>query len=316
MQLTAQKRDLLSIGDLTSQDLRDVLDLAYRMKQGQVYRSLAGKSIALLFEKPSLRTRVSFEVAMYQLGGHSLTLTKQEVGLGEREPVADVARTLSRYVNAVIIRNASHAIQREMALYATVPVINALSDDEHPCQALADVLTIFEKKGDLSGVTVAFVGDGNNVSGSLALACTKAGAAFRIASPAAYTLKKHVVAQAEASAAESGGSITLLQDPRAAVVNADVVYTDVWVSMGFENEREQRMKAFQPYQVTSALLDLARPDCVFMHDLPARPGQEIAPGLLDDPRSVVFDQAENRLHAQKAVLALLLGGEETTFRPS
>lgn len=313
MQLTAQKRDLLSISDLTSQDVCDILDLAVSMKQGQAYRSLAGQSIALLFEKPSLRTRVSFEVAMHQLGGHALTLTKQEVGLGEREPVADVARTLSRYVHAIVIRNAVHATQKEMARYASVPVINALSDYEHPCQALADILTIYEKKGDLTGVTVAFVGDGNNVSGSLALACAKMGAAFRIASPAGYALKQGVLAEVQAAAAASGGSITLLQDPRTAVADADVVYTDVWVSMGFEHEREQRLKAFQSYQVTPSLLDLARPDCIFMHDLPARPGQEISPGLLEDPRAVVFDQAENRLHAQKAVLALLLGARETDF---
>ena len=246
-------------------------------------------------------------MAMQQLGGHTIFLSQSEVGLGEREPVADVARVLSRYVHCITVRTFSQSLLEELSHYASVPVINALTDEEHPCQALADLQTIVEKKGKLKGVNIAYVGDGNNVAHSLMLAAALTGANFRIGYPGGYEPKAEIVARANAFAAKNGGKIKLLHDPMEAVAGADVIYTDVWTSMGQEAESEVRRKVFAPYQVNRKLLTLAHKDALFMHPLPAHAGEEIEAGLLDSPQSVVFDQAENRLHIQKAILEELLG---------
>ncbi len=300
-----QGKDLLSVGDLRPEDARRLLHRAAEMKQQGPSTVLAGQSLALLFEKPSLRTRVSFDIAMQQLGGHTVYLSQSEVGLGGREPVADVARTLSRYVDIIAARTFSHATLESLAEHAAVPVINALSDSEHPCQALADILTVQENKAGLEGVTLAYVGDGNNVASSLLLAAAMVGANFRIASPRGYEVPDWIVSRGR-SLAGSGAQIVLAEKPQEAVAGADVVYTDVWTSMGQEGEVDARRRAFAGYQVTADLLSLAATDAILMHPLPAHHGEEIAPGLIDSPHSVVFDQAENRLHVQKAILAELL----------
>ena len=301
-------KDLLSIGDLTLDEAWGIINRAIRMKKRRARSSiLAGKTLALIFEKPSLRTKVSFDVAMYQLGGHSVYLSQAEVGLGSREPIADAARTLSRYVDIIAARTFAHATVESLAKYATVPVINALSDSEHPCQALADIMTIYEKKGKLEGLTVAYIGDGNNVSNSLMLACVLVGINFRIASPKGYELHDKIVRLGLRSSKKVGAEIALLKEPREAVKGADVVYTDVWTSMGQEAEAEKRRKAFAGYQVDARLMKLAAKDTIFMHPLPAHHDEEVSPGIIDSKQSVVFDQAENRLHVQKAILAEILG---------
>ena len=304
------KKDLLSIGDISRQEAEYLIKQAERMKKERALPVLSGKTLALLFEKPSLRTRVSFEVAMYQLGGRSIYLSPEEVGLGKREPVADVARVLSRYVDGIAARTFSQETLRTLAGCASVPVINALSDLEHPCQALSDLFTIYEKKGRLLGLTLAFVGDGNNVANSLLLAASLTGMNFHIASPQGYEVKKEILSQARKLAALSGSQIKVTGDPCDAVRGADVVYTDVWISMGQEAEAEERRLVFASYQVDGKLLSLAKPDLLFMHPLPAHHGEEISVGMLDDPRSVVFEQAENRLHLQKALLVQMLSNSE------
>jgi ornithine carbamoyltransferase len=300
-------KDLLSITDLTSDDISRLISDAVDMKAQGWLSTLSGKTLAIMFEKPSLRTRVSFELAMRQLGGQTIYLSPAEVGLGQREAVPDVAHVLSRYVDAIAARTFSHKALEALASHSSVPVINALSDWEHPCQALADILTIHEKKGELAGLTLAFVGDGNNVARSLMLAASLSGMNFRIASPPDYALGDKFVELVQSSAT---GEIVRTDDPRQAVSGADVVYTDVWASMGQEAEAEARHKAFANYQVTDELLSLAGEEVIFMHPLPARHGEEVAEGVIDSPRSVVFDQAENRLHLQKALLAQILGGLE------
>ena len=302
-------RDLISIADMSPQDIQRVVDTARMMKSGRPSSVLKGKTLALLFEKPSLRTRVSFDVAMQQLGGHAVYLSPAEVGLGEREPVADVARVLSRYVDAIAARTFKHETVEELARWADVPVINALSDGEHPCQALADLLTIYEKKGRWRGLVLSFVGDGNNVARSLMLGSALAGMDFRIASPQGYGISTELVDKAKSLAAASGAAVACVESPQEAVSGADVVYTDVWTSMGQEKERAERQRAFGGYQVNAELLALALPDAIVMHDLPAHRGEEIADEVIEGPQSAIFDQAENRLHAQKAVLSLILGGE-------
>lgn len=304
-------RDLISISDLTPRELDRTLQVAMALKDAGpgAGASLAGKTLALVFEKPSLRTRVSFHVAMRQLGGDCIYLSPPEVGMGQRESVGDAARTLSRYVDCIAARTFAMETVEELARYATVPVVNALSDAEHPCQALADLLTVREKKGGLRGVTVAFIGDGNNVANSLALGAAMSGMHFRIASPEGYELPAGVAEKARATAEASGASVEMLSDPAEAVTGADVVYTDVWASMGQEQEAAQRREVFAGYTVDAKLMALAKKDAVFMHDLPAHRGEEVSGDVIDGPQSVVFDQAENRMHAQKAVLALLLGEE-------
>jgi len=302
-------RDLISIADMSPQDIQRVVNTALMMKSGRSSSVLKGKTLALLFEKPSLRTRVSFDVAMQQLGGHAVYLSPAEVGLGEREPVADVARVLSRYVDAIAARTFKHETVEELARWADVPVMNALSDGEHPCQALADLLTIYEKKGRWRGLVLSFVGDGNNVARSLMLGSALAGMDFRIASPQGYGISADLVDKAKNLAAASGAAVVCVESPQEAVSGADVVYTDVWASMGQEREQAERQRAFSGYQVNAELLALASPDAIVMHDLPAHRGEEIADEVIEGPQSAIFDQAENRLHAQKAVLSLILGGE-------
>lgn len=298
---------LLSIGDLAPDDAWRIINNAIEMKRQGISTVLAGQTLALLFEKPSLRTRVSFDIAMHQLGGHSIYLSQSEIGLGSRESIPDVARTLSRYVNIIAARTFSHATVESLAEHATVPVINALSDKEHPCQALADLLTIYEKKAKLQGLTLAYIGDGNNVASSLLLASALVGMNFRIASPRGYEVTDEVVGLGR-HLAQSRAQIILVEQPQAAAAGADVVYTDVWTSMGQEAEAEKRRNAFAGYQVNAELLALAAKDAILMHPLPAHHSEELAPGLTTSPQSVIFDQAENRLHVQKAILAELLGG--------
>ncbi|MDH5695110.1 MAG: ornithine carbamoyltransferase [Dehalococcoidia bacterium] len=301
-------KDLLSVADLSGEDIRLLISDAIDMKAQGWLSILSGKTLAIMFEKPSLRTRVSFEVAMRQLGGQTIYLSPAEVGLGERESAPDVARVLSRYVDAIVARTFSHQTLDVLASYSSVPVINALSDWEHPCQALADLLTIYEKKGGLQGLTLAFVGDGNNVARSLMLAASLTGMNFRIASPPGYAIEDDIFNLAQNNALSTGGEIFYTEDPRQAVSGADIVYTDVWVSMGQEAEAEARRRIFAGYQVNGELLSLAKEDAILMHPLPAHHDEEVAVGILDSLQSVVFDQAENRMHLQKALLVGILGG--------
>jgi len=307
--IAVRGRDFISITDVTSQELDTVLQTAMGLKDKGRQTLLAGKTLALVFEKPSLRTRVSFHVAMRHLGGDCIYLSPPEVGLGERETPADVARVLSRYVDCIAARTFKTETQSELAAHATVPVINALSDGEHPCQALADMLTVREKKGGLRGLTLAFIGDGNNVANSLSLAAAMSGMHFRIASPEEYGLPGDIRARASELAEASGGSLKAMHNPAEAVADADVVYTDVWTSMGQEHEASQRKEYFAGYKVDAKLMAEAKPDAIFMHDLPAHRGEEVSGDVIDGPHSVVFDQAENRLHAQKALLALILSDQ-------
>ena len=301
-------KDFLSITDLGPEEVVDTVRAAARMKSGEASRPLEDKVLALLFERPSLRTRVSFEVGIRQLGGECIYLSRDDVGLGVREPVSDVAGVLDRWVDGIVARVASHRSLQILAERMSAPVVNALSDLEHPCQAMGDLLTIQEHKDGLEGVNVAFVGDGNNVAASLALACASAGANFTIAAPSGYRVPDLVWEQALRRAAVSESQLAWVEDPRQAVRGADVVYTDVWVSMGDEAEQEERLRAFEGFQVDADLFAEARHDAVFMHDMPAHRGEEISEGMIEHPRSVVFDQAENRLHAQKAILARLYTG--------
>lgn len=302
-------RDLLSIREISPDELDLLLNTALSMKRDGSPPLLQGKTAALVFEKPSLRTRVSFEVGMKQLGGSAIYLSQSEVGLGQREPVQDVARVLSRYVSAIVARTYAQETLEALAAAADVPVINALSDDEHPCQALADLLTVRETKGKLAGVRIAFIGDGNNVSASLAMASGLAGSEFVIASPPGYSLSEEALATAISWAGRTGGAVEAVTDPEQAVRGADVVYTDVWTSMGQEAEWRHRLEAFEGYQVDARLMSLAKPDAIFMHDLPAHRGEEITNEVIEGPQSVVFQQAENRLHAQKALLAAIMADE-------
>ena len=301
-------RHLLSVTDLNAQETASLIGRALAMKetdQDGAAKALEGKSVALLFEKPSLRTKVSFMVGIQEMGGYSLYLGPEEVGLGTREPVSDVARVLSGYVDCIVARVNSHRSLEELAEYGRVPVINALSDWEHPCQIMADLLTVAEHQGELAGRKLAFIGDGNNVARSLCLALPAVGMNFAIASPIGYTLEESTLNRA----AEMGGesrAVESVREPTEAVRNADVVYTDVWTSMGDEAERYARLEAFQGYTVDPGLVRQAKPTASFMHDMPAHYGEEVSPGMLEHPQSVAYAQAHNRKHAQKAVLEFLL----------
>lgn len=297
-----KSKDLLSIADLSREELHQILALASEVKRTDPGPLLKGKTLAMVFEKPSLRTRVSFDVAMYQLGGHAVYLSREEVGLGKREPIADAARVLSRYADMIMARVFAHQSVVDLARFASVPVINGLSDMEHPCQIIGDLLTIREKKGRLDGLSVAYIGDGNNVAASLFLGCVMVGAEFRIACPPGYEIPAEIVRKAEGIGPKGKSRPVSLRNSEEAVRGADVVYTDVWTSMGQEAEAEKRRRAFAGYQITADLLSRARPDALLMHPMPVHWGEELAEGLSDCPQSVLFDQAENRLHAQKAVL--------------
>jgi len=304
-------RHYLSITDLTRASAETVLALAHAMKRAtqggqELFRFERPTAVALIFEKPSLRTRVTLEVGLYQMGARGVYLTQNDIQMGAREAVMDIARNLGRWVRGIIARVFLHTALEELARFADVPVINALSDREHPCQALADLMTIQERFGTAPR-TLTWVGDGNNVCHSFTLLAAMLGHTVRIATPAGYAPRAEILQQAQAFAAESGGAIVVVDDPREAVADADVVYTDGWVSMGFETEREARMRKFLPYQVNESLLSLAKPDAIVLHCLPARRGEEIIDAVLDGAQSAVWDQAENRLHTQKALLALMLG---------
>jgi len=298
--------DVTSDLDLSQDELLSLLDLAIQVKAkpARFATALAGKYLTLLFEKPSLRTRMTFELAAKQLGGDSVV----SIGpIGDREPLKDVARNLDRWTNGIVARTFSQNTIDELAHWSSVPVVNALSDRFHPCQALADVFTLQEKFGDLRGLKLAFIGDGNNVANSLMLTALRLGMNFSIASPNGYHADPEIVAQAEALAAISGGTLSTTTDPTKAVHGAHAIYTDVWTSMGQEQEREQRLADFAAYQVNGALLAQASPEAVFLHCLPAKRGEEVTDEVMESPQSAVFDQAENRLHVQKALLLMLIG---------
>jgi ornithine carbamoyltransferase len=299
-------RHFLSINDLSREEAAHLLARASWLKHellndpARQRQTLAGKTLAMVFEKPSLRTRVSFDVGMYQLGGHAVYLSPAEIGLGQRESIHDVAKVLSRLCDGIMARTFSHSTVVELAQHAEVPVINGLCDLEHPCQALADLLTLKEHKG-LEGRTLAYVGDGNNVCHSLMLLCSKLGVAFRAATPEDYAPLPDWV-----QAAQNEGDVQIVRDPKEAVSGADAVYTDVWTSMGQEEESAKRAQVFPPYQLNAELMKFANADAIVLHDLPAHRGEEISAEVLDGPQSRIFDQAENRLHAQKAVLVWLM----------
>jgi ornithine carbamoyltransferase len=303
----------VSIASLSKDELWKLLDLARGLKaewrEGGNEPLLKGKVLGMVFQKPSLRTRVSFEVGMLQLGGSALYLSPNEIQLGKRESVADVARVLSRYVQGIMARVFAHRHIEQLAAYAGVPVINGLSDFNHPCQALGDVFTVWEKLGELEGSKLVFVGDGNNVANSLMFACTKLGMDVTVVSPPGYEPHPGVVQLAETFAAESGSKVGIANIPAHAVEGADVIYTDVWASMGQEAEAEARQARFAGFQVNEELVARAKPEVMVMHCLPAHRGQEITDAVADGPNSVLFDEAENRLHAQKAILVELMGRE-------
>jgi ornithine carbamoyltransferase len=307
------KKDLLAISDLTLKDIEKILNrsaaLKKLLKQGKSHQTLKGKSLGMIFEKSSTRTRVSFEVGMYHLGGQALFLSSSDLQIGRGEPVADTARTLSRYLDGIMIRTFSQETVEELARHATIPVINGLTDLHHPCQALADLFTIQEKRKKLKGLRLAYVGDGNNVANSLIQACVKVGMHFSIACPRGYELDSAILREAKAAAKQTNANIVVTADPYRAVKEADVVYTDVWASMGQEAEHAKRVKAFRGYEVDRNLMKAAHRGALVMHCLPAHRGEEIAAEVIDGPQSVIFDQAENRLHTQKAVLEMVMCGK-------
>lgn len=305
-------KHFLRVSDFSGREILAVLKLAEQLKKeykkkGKNKQLFQNQTLAMIFEKPSLRTRVSFETGMTQLGGHAIYLGPNDIQMGKRESVADIAGTLTRYVDIIMARVFVHGVLDELAKHSSVPVINALSDLEHPCQIMADLETMMEHKKKLKGLKVAFVGDGeNNVTHSLAQAAGLLGMDFRVASPKGFMMKTAVVSEAKKYAQKSGGRISEFHDPKKAVEGVDVVYTDTWVSMGDESEKEKRIKIFKGFQVTQALMKLANRNAVFMHDMPAYRGNEVTADVIDGPQSIIFDQAENRLHAQKGVMVYLM----------
>lgn len=304
-------KDFISLRDFSPSDIQYLLTLGRQVKthSASYSEALKRKTLAMIFEKPSLRTRVTFDVGIQQLGGFSIYLSPAEINLGKRESVYDVAKNLERMVQGIMIRTFSHEIAQQMAEYASIPVINGLTDFSHPCQALADYMTMWEAKDHLEGLKVAFVGDGNNVAHSLMFAGAQVGADVWIATPPGYEPKGDAIHWATERCLETGASCHVTNDPREAVAAADVVYTDVWASMGQETEKEKRRQTFRPFQVNANLFRLAQPDAIFLHCLPAHRGEEVTDDVIDSPRSLVFQQAENRLHAQKALMLELMKGE-------
>ena len=308
--MSLKGRDFLTLKDFTRQEIEEMvslgIDLKAKQKAGIPTPILEGKTLGMIFQKSSTRTRVSFEVGMYQLGGSALFLSTNDLQIGRGEPIKDTARVLSRYLDGIMIRTYSHADVEELAEYADIPVINGLTDDYHPTQIIADLITIQEHKGKLEGIKFAYVGDGNNMTHSLMIGCAKVGMDVTVACPDGYMPNPEIVALAQGYAAESGGSVTVMHDPKEAVKGVDVVYTDTWASMGQEAEKEIRKKAFVGYQVDDAMMALAKPDAIFMHCLPAYRGMEVTDEVLESAQSVVFDEAENRLHAHKAIMASVM----------
>ncbi|MDF2523690.1 MAG: argF [Clostridiales bacterium] len=302
---------LISIHDMTGEEVEQVLSLSVKLKKqlkdGIPHPLLKGKTLGMIFSKSSTRTRVSFEVGMYQLGGYALFLNSNDIQLGRGEPINDTAQVLSRYIDGIMIRTFKHSDVEDLAKYGSIPVINGLTDLMHPCQILADLLTVYEYKGTLKGLKMAYVGDGNNVANSLLHGCAKVGMDISVASPKGFECDTQIVEEAKADAKNTGSKVILTQDPIEAIKDADVVYTDTWVSMGQETEKEQRVKTFMPYQVNQELMSKAKQDAIFLHCLPAYRGYEVTEDIIDGPQSAIFDEAENRLHAQKAVMAILMG---------
>ncbi|MDQ0048962.1 ornithine carbamoyltransferase [Paenibacillus polymyxa] len=309
-QMNLKGRDFLELDDYSPEEIQYLIDLAIEIKRkhknGEAYQPLKGKTLGLIFEKSSTRTRVSFEVGMYQLGGHALFLSKNDIQLGRGEPISDMAQVMSRYLDGIMIRTFGHDNVVELARYASIPVINGLSDLAHPCQVLADYQTLYEQKGKLKGLKLAYIGDGNNMAHSLLIGGAKLGVHVSIASPAGYEPDPSVVAASREIAKQTGSEIVITQSPQEAVQDADAIYTDVWASMGFEEEQKERELAFADFQVNEELVKLAKPDYLFLHCLPAHRGEEVSAGVIDGPNSVIFDEAENRLHAQKALLVALM----------
>lgn len=309
-QIDLRGRDFVALADYTQEELYTLLKVAGSLKEkqkaGNPEQPLKGKTLGMIFEKSSTRTRVSFEVGMYQLGGQALFLSKNDIQIGRGETIEDTAQVLSRYVDGIMIRTYAHRTVIDLARAATVPVINGLSDLNHPCQALADYMTVLEKKGRLEGLKIAYIGDGNNMAHSLMMGGAKFGMNVAIATPEGYEVDADVAKQSQEFAEQHGASITLTHDPKEAAADADVIYTDVWASMGFEEEQQQREKSFQSFQVNEELAKYAKNDYLFMHCLPAHRGEEVSAGVIDGENSIIFDQAENRLHAQKAIMALTM----------
>lgn len=303
-------KHLISLNDVTTEEIEKLFTLAARLKaelkQGIEHHLLKGKTLGMIFSKSSTRTRVSFEVGMYQLGGYPMFLSSSDIQLGRGETIYDTAQVLSRYINGIMIRTFKHSDVEDLARYGTIPVINGLTDLMHPCQILADLFTIYEKKGKLQGLKLAYVGDGNNVANSLLHGCAKVGMDIAVATPEKYDCDGNIIEEAKSAAARSGSSVVITRDPEEAVKNADAVYTDTWVSMGQEAEKEMRIKTFMPYQVNSKLFSMAKKDAVFLHCLPAYRGFEVTESIIDGPNSIIFDEAENRLHMQKAIMATLM----------
>lgn len=302
---------LISIHDMSIEDMEQVLTLSGKLKKqlkdGIPHPLLMGKTLGMIFAKSSTRTRVSFEVGMYQLGGHALFLNSNDIQLGRGEPIYDTAQVLSRYLDGIMIRTFKHSDVEDLAKHGNIPIINGLTDLMHPCQILADLLTVYEHKGTLKGLKMAYVGDGNNVANSLLHGCAKVGMNIAVATPKGFECDAQIVEDAKKVANSTGAKIVITQDPAEAMKDADVIYTDTWVSMGQESEKEQRIKTFMPYQVNSELMSKAKQDAIFLHCLPAYRGYEVTEDIIDGPQSVIFDEAENRLHAQKAVMAILMG---------
>jgi len=308
--MSLKGKDFLSINDLSVEEIYQILDFAKilkaKQKAGEAHPLLKGKTLGMIFQKSSTRTRVSFEVGMWQLGGMALFLSSNDLQIGRGEPVKDTARVLSRYLDGIMIRTFSHLEVEELAEYANIPIINALTDLLHPCQAMADIFTAIEHKGELKGRKLCYIGDGNNMVNSLLHICAKVGMDISVATPANYAPDAIIVEQAAVAAKLSGSKITILDDPFAAAKDADVLYTDVWASMGKEGEQAIRKQAFAGFQINNSIMQVAKKDAIVMHCLPAHRGEEITDDVIEGPNSVVFDEAENRLHVQKAIMALLM----------
>jgi len=304
-------KHLISLNDISIKEIEDIFALTSKLKkelkEGTQNHLLKGKTLGMIFTKSSTRTRVSFEVGMYQLGGHPLFLSSSDTQLGRGESVYDTAQVLSRYINGIMIRTFKHSDVEDLAKYGNIPVINGLTDLMHPCQILADLFTVYEVKGHLKGLKMAYIGDGNNVANSLLHGCAKVGMNISIATPKGFECDSGIIEEAKEAAVNSGCSIILTDDPVEAVKKADVVYTDTWVSMGQEAEKEARQKTFIPYQVNGKLFSVAKSDAIFLHCLPAYRGLEVSEEIIDGPRSLVFQEAENRLHVQKAIMVILMG---------
>jgi ornithine carbamoyltransferase len=305
-------KHLVSINDMRTCEIEEIFKLSEKLKKevkaGINHHLLKGKTLGMIFTKSSTRTRVSFEVGMYQLGGHALFLSSNDIQLGRGETVYDTAQVLSRYIDGIMIRTFKQSDVEELADYGNIPVINGLTDLMHPCQILADLFTVYEEKGPLKGLKLAYIGDGNNVANSLLHGCAKVGMDISVASPVGFECDEKIISEALEAAEKSGSEIVLTEDPEEAINKADAVYTDTWVSMGQESEKEQRVKIFMPYQVNGSLFAKAKSDAIFLHCLPAYRGYEVTDEVIDGSRSHIFDEAENRLHVQKAIMAMLMGG--------